>query len=67
MKKLTEVTLKFWIAFIGFCAIVLFIPFSDYFADSVAKAINFDPNTILALIVAFALTLVLVKIIKIFK
>jgi len=63
MKLNTKLSLKYWIALIGFCAIWLFIPFSDYMADNVAKAIKFDPTTLLALIVAFSLSILIVKII----
>jgi len=63
MKKLTEVTLKFWIALIGFFAIVLFIPYSEYLINSFSKAISFDSTLFLALIIAFALSLTIAKII----
>jgi len=63
MKLNTKLSLKYWIALIGFCAIVLFIPFSDYLADNVAKTISFDPTTFLYLIIIFAFLLTIFKII----
>jgi len=63
MKKLTEVTLKFWIALSGFFAIILFIPYSETIINSVSKAISFDSETFLYLIIIFAFSLVIFKII----
>jgi len=61
MKKLTEINLKFWIALIGFCAIVLFIPYSEYLINSFSKAISFDSETFVYLIIAFAFSLAIFK------
>jgi len=63
MKLNTKLSLKYWIALIGFCAIVLLIPFSDYLADKFSKAVSFDPTTFLYLIIIFAFLLTIFKII----
>jgi len=61
MKLNTKLSLKYWIALIGFCAIVLFIPYSESIINSVSKAISFDSTTLFYLIVAFASVLVIIK------
>jgi len=63
MKLNTKLSLKYWIALIGFCAIVLFIPYSEYLIGKLSKVISFDSTLFLALIIAFALSLTIVKII----
>jgi len=63
MKKPTEVTLKFWIGLIGFCAIILFIPYSDYLISKFSKVASFDSETFLYLIAAFSFSLAIFKII----
>jgi len=63
MKPNTRIFLIYCTVLIVFCAIWLFIPFSDYLADNVAKTISFDPTTFLYLIIIFAFLLTIFKII----
>jgi len=63
MKSNTRIFLIYCTVLIVFCAIWLFIPFSDYLADNVAKTISFDPTTFLYLIIIFAFLLTIFKII----